>query len=67
MSLTLLPSYQKEHVLVFIPRPWKCDQESKKVSDNFNQDVTVAKEETLCGDEYDGLLGHGMRLAGRKA
>ena len=37
---------------------------NEKVPDNFNVDTVYAKRQTFCGDEHDGLLGKGVRLAG---
>ena len=67
MNLALFPSHQIEHVLVFVPHPRKCDQESEEIPDDLNQDIAVAEKQTLRGDEDDGLLGKRMWLPRRKA
>jgi len=46
---------------------FKRDQKGKKVPNDLNVGEGVAKKLACRGDEDDGLLGKGMRPAGRKA
>jgi len=66
VRLTLFPAHEKEHVFVLIVFLIKGDQKGKKVPNDFNVDEGVANEYSLRGDKDDGLLGEGMRLAGRE-
>jgi len=63
MSLARFPAHQKDHVFIHIPSPDKSDQKNQVVPNDFNRDITLAKRKTRRSDEYDGLLGKGMRQA----
>ena len=63
MHLAFLPAHQREHVLILRPC-FEKDQINEEVPDNFNMDAEYVKRPASCGDEDDGLLGKGMRLAG---
>jgi len=63
MHVAFFPAHQREQVLILEPC-FEIDQINKEVPDNFNVDADDVNRPASCGDEDDGLLSKGMRLAG---